>query len=61
MRFDEIKRDLSYSLADLKEIQALFSYRNKSMIIANKTRALANIESIVKILENVKEEIKAAE
>lgn len=61
MNFDEIKHDLTYGLARLEEVQILFAHRDKPMIIANKTRALANIECIADILERVKDEIKAAE
>lgn len=59
--YDIAMRSMDWCKAQIMELKALLNYKSDSMIALNKSRALANIDSIVESVEDLKRMINKIE
>ncbi|WP_346938114.1 hypothetical protein [uncultured Clostridium sp.] len=59
--FDYYSNAMQCVVDDTKELKALLSYKSKSMVEANKTRALCDIKLAIENLQELKKAIEDEE
>lgn len=59
--YDIAMRSMDWCKAQIMELKALLNYKSDSMIALNKSRALADIDSIVESVEDLKRMINKIE
>lgn len=59
--YDIAMRSMDWCKAQIKELKALLNYKSDSMIALNKSRVLADIDTIVESVEDLKRMINEIE
>lgn len=57
-RFEEENKNLDFAKHNLDGLVKLFGYKSNSMLYGNKTRALCMVDTVIDIMQELKETIK---
>lgn len=57
----QLNQELNFAQKDISELCALFGHNKSSMIYLNKVRALCDIDSIIEVMQELKQQIKQAD
>ena len=57
----QLNQELKFAQKDISELCALFNHNKSSIVYLNKVRALCDIDSVIEVMQELKQQIKNAD